>query len=353
MTDDDPEPDDTNAIPDRPPADASGRRAATRPTPPPGRRRRRAAARPPPRQPPTEPHAPPADAASRHATTAGRHRSCSALVLLAVGLWFFAEQTLGLRPAAISAGASSGRSSSSSSALWVLLGRCARDRSRCGPGWVPGDGSAADRLASPTGAAASPRCMPRSAAMAADGPGGRARALAGRPRAAVPGASAVAGPGSGPRRVPRAPFRPRPALRFQAVVEPAPPPEPGALAARAAEQRRGQPVVQPDRAASELPFPDGERTSRCSGWPAMRAGSSSRSVTPRTATRPTAPAATWSTPPRAPTSGGARPTRRLALILDFNFATQPSCAFDPRWACPLAPPENRLDLAIRAGERLA
>jgi uncharacterized protein (DUF1684 family) len=41
-----------------------------------------------------------------------------------------------------------------------------------------------------------------------------------------------------------------------------------------------------------------------------------------------------------------------ALVLDFNFATQPSCAFDPRWACPLAPPENRLDRDIRAGERL-
>ena len=33
------------------------------------------------------------------------------------------------------------------------------------------------------------------------------------------------------------------------------------------------------------------------------------------------------------------------LTVDFNFAFQPSCAFDPRWACPLAPPENRLDLA--------
>lgn len=41
------------------------------------------------------------------------------------------------------------------------------------------------------------------------------------------------------------------------------------------------------------------------------------------------------------------------LILDFNFAFQPSCAFDPRWPCPLAPPGNRLDLAIEAGERLA
>jgi len=41
------------------------------------------------------------------------------------------------------------------------------------------------------------------------------------------------------------------------------------------------------------------------------------------------------------------------LIVDFNFAFQPSCAFDPKWACPLAPPANRLDLAVRAGERLA
>jgi uncharacterized protein (DUF1684 family) len=42
-----------------------------------------------------------------------------------------------------------------------------------------------------------------------------------------------------------------------------------------------------------------------------------------------------------------------ALVVDFNFAFLPSCAFDPRWSCPLAPPENRLDLAVRAGERIA
>lgn len=42
-----------------------------------------------------------------------------------------------------------------------------------------------------------------------------------------------------------------------------------------------------------------------------------------------------------------------SLILDFNFAFQPSCAFDPRWSCPLAPPENRLDIRVEAGERLA
>ena len=44
---------------------------------------------------------------------------------------------------------------------------------------------------------------------------------------------------------------------------------------------------------------------------------------------------------------------RGTLVLDFNFAFQPSCTFDPKWACPLAPPENRIDIPIRAGERLA
>ena len=40
-------------------------------------------------------------------------------------------------------------------------------------------------------------------------------------------------------------------------------------------------------------------------------------------------------------------------MLDFNFAYHPSCAYDSRWACPLAPAENRLPLAVEAGERLA
>jgi uncharacterized protein (DUF1684 family) len=40
------------------------------------------------------------------------------------------------------------------------------------------------------------------------------------------------------------------------------------------------------------------------------------------------------------------------LVLDFNFAYNPSCSYDPMWACPLAPPENRLGVAVRAGERL-
>ncbi|MFN2488919.1 MAG: DUF1684 domain-containing protein [Actinomycetota bacterium] len=40
------------------------------------------------------------------------------------------------------------------------------------------------------------------------------------------------------------------------------------------------------------------------------------------------------------------------LVLDFNFAYNPSCAYDPRWVCPLAPPPNRLDVSVTAGERV-
>ena len=40
------------------------------------------------------------------------------------------------------------------------------------------------------------------------------------------------------------------------------------------------------------------------------------------------------------------------LVLDFNYAYNPSCAYDPRWSCPLAPPENRLAVPVRAGERM-
>jgi uncharacterized protein (DUF1684 family) len=45
-------------------------------------------------------------------------------------------------------------------------------------------------------------------------------------------------------------------------------------------------------------------------------------------------------------NGGGR------LVVDFNYAYNPSCSYDPAWSCPLAPPENRLEIAIEAGERL-
>ena len=38
------------------------------------------------------------------------------------------------------------------------------------------------------------------------------------------------------------------------------------------------------------------------------------------------------------------------LVLDFNYAYNPSCAYNPRWHCPLAPQENHLPVAVTAGE---
>jgi uncharacterized protein len=39
-----------------------------------------------------------------------------------------------------------------------------------------------------------------------------------------------------------------------------------------------------------------------------------------------------------------------SLVIDFNFAYNPSCAYDPAWACPLAPPGNIVTVEIPAGE---
>ena len=39
-------------------------------------------------------------------------------------------------------------------------------------------------------------------------------------------------------------------------------------------------------------------------------------------------------------------------VLDFNFAYNPSCAYSPRWVCPLAPAGNRLPQPVRAGEKV-
>jgi uncharacterized protein (DUF1684 family) len=38
--------------------------------------------------------------------------------------------------------------------------------------------------------------------------------------------------------------------------------------------------------------------------------------------------------------------------VDFNLAYNPYCAYNDNWSCPLPPSENRLKVAIRAGEKL-
>jgi len=39
------------------------------------------------------------------------------------------------------------------------------------------------------------------------------------------------------------------------------------------------------------------------------------------------------------------------LTIDFNYAYNPNCAYDPSWSCPLPPTENWLKVPIRAGEK--
>lgn len=57
------------------------------------------------------------------------------------------------------------------------------------------------------------------------------------------------------------------------------------------------------------------------------------------------------------TYGGGRylvlqKTEQDSLVLDFNKAYHPYCAYNPDYSCPIVPPRNRLDMAIPAGVRL-
>lgn len=141
-----------------------------------------------------------------------------------------------------------------------------------------------------------------------------------------------------------------PRLRFQAIVEPAPPAATGALALDLPNS--GAETLAFRRVGTvRLPFPDGERRLSVF-WLAGYAGG--LFIPFRDATNGTATygAGRYLVDAAKGADLGADAATG-ALILDFNFAYQPSCAFDPRWACPLAPPENRLDTEVRAGERLA
>ena len=39
------------------------------------------------------------------------------------------------------------------------------------------------------------------------------------------------------------------------------------------------------------------------------------------------------------------------VIVDFNLAYNPYCAYDDRWSCVIPPPENFLEVKILAGEK--
>lgn len=40
------------------------------------------------------------------------------------------------------------------------------------------------------------------------------------------------------------------------------------------------------------------------------------------------------------------------FLIDFNLAYNPYCAYNESWSCPITPPENRLKVPIRAGEKV-
>jgi uncharacterized protein (DUF1684 family) len=142
-------------------------------------------------------------------------------------------------------------------------------------------------------------------------------------------------------------------LRFDIVVEPEPPPAPAALRPLPlALPNSGDEVLAFRRIGSlAIPFPDAERRLSLF-WMEGYAGGLFLAFRDATSGTETYGAGRYVLDGAKSADLGGDPVRGT-IVVDFNFAYQPSCAFDPQWACPLAPPENRLDLAIRAGERIA
>ena len=130
-----------------------------------------------------------------------------------------------------------------------------------------------------------------------------------------------------------------PALRFEAVVEPAErlPTSATSLSGR---------IVRP-RADRSGP-PPRSATSRSTGSRSTAAASSSRSATATSGTETYGAGRYLLDTIKGADLGGTGDR----LILDFNYAYHPSCVYDPRWVCPLAPRENWLTVPVRAGERL-
>lgn len=141
-----------------------------------------------------------------------------------------------------------------------------------------------------------------------------------------------------------------PALRFTLTLEGAPPVAPGAFDLQLPNS--GADSLAFSRLGRvEIPFPDRPRHLSVF-WMAGYAGGLFIPFRDATNGSETYGAGRYLVDAAKSADLGGDPAAGT-LILDFNFAFHPSCAFDPRWACPLAPPENRLDIAVRAGERLA
>ena len=217
------------------------------------------------------------------------------------------------------------------------------------PGWVQGDGSLQDRLTLADWRRRVAALYAEVRAMAASDP---AVALAhwrtvrewlfrDHPQSPVPVAERASFVAHH--------FEHDPALQFVTPIEPAPATDPGALSMELPNS--GTDTLSFRRIGSvRLPFPAGERRLSVF-WMAGYAGGLFIPFRDATNGEETYAAGRYLIDAAKSHDLGVD-TSTGGVILDFNFATQPSCAFDPRWACPLAPPENRLDIAVRAGERL-
>lgn len=150
------------------------------------------------------------------------------------------------------------------------------------------------------------------------------------------------------------PYDPR--LRFDVIVEP-PPTQVPAPTPAGPFSTLALPVSTGDEMGStlvgfvRLPFADGERRLGIY-WLSGYAGGLFLPFRDLTNGRETYPAGRYAIDAAKSADLGGD-LERGSLVVDLNFAYHPSCAFDARWACPLAPPENRLDVRIEAGERLA
>jgi uncharacterized protein (DUF1684 family) len=217
-------------------------------------------------------------------------------------------------------------------------------------GWIPGDGSAADRLSLADWRRTIATLYADVRAMSVTDPAialahwraVRERLFREHPQSPVP--ATVRGAFEARH------FDHDPGLRFHAVLEPAPPPDPSALPL--ALPNSGSDGLSFSRIGRvRLPFPDGENALSVF-WMAGYAGGLFLPFRDATNERETYGAGRYLLDTAKSADLGPGSASR-SLVLDFNFSFHPSCAFDPRWSCPLAPPENRLDLPIEAGERLS
>ena len=216
--------------------------------------------------------------------------------------------------------------------------------------WTPGDGSTADRLTLADWRRRIAELYVEVRAMARTDPtiahahwrAVRERLFREHPQSPIPAASRAA------FRASHFPYDP--ALRFTVALAPAPPADP-ALPPLALPNSGADTLAFRRVGDVELPLPQGPRRLAVY-WLSGYAGGlflPFRDATNGTSTygagRYLLDAA------KSHDLGADEATNQL--VIDCNFATQPSCVYDPKWACPLAPPENRLDVAIEAGERLA